>query len=169
MSFFGEGNLFLRFSYLTNSTVTNNIITTSKISTSSIDMLNSSGNYQNITSVKDPVLNQDAATKHYIDLLGISINQITLTSTSGSIINSNVIGSYMITVNTTLNAGPYGPNATFNISKSDPSKCGHIVRLSQSPGSDLSCTLDMNWPAFSGPVLFKTNVNYDGGYYVKNL
>ena len=169
MSFFGEGNLYLQYSYLTNSTATNNIITSSQISTSSINMLNSTGQYQNIINAADPVNRQDVATKNYIDGLGISINQITLTSTIGSVINSNLTGAYMITVNTTLNGGPYGPNATFNISKSDPSKCGHIIRPSSSPGSDYSCSLDINWPAFSGPILFKTNVNFDGGYYVKNM
>jgi hypothetical protein len=169
MSFFGEGNLYLQYSYLTNSTATNNIITTSQINTSSIDMLSSSGQYQNIVNAKDPINRQDVATKNYVDALGISINYITLTSITGSVINSNITGSYMITVNTTLTGGPYGPNATFNISKSDPSKCGHVVRLSSSPGSDNICCLDIRWPANSGPILFKTNVNFDGGYYVKNM
>jgi hypothetical protein len=169
MSFFGEGNLYLQYSYLTNSTATNNIITTSQINTSSIDMLSSTGQYQYITNVHDPNLRQDAATKNYVDALGISINQITLTSTTGTVINSNLTGAYMITVNTTLNGGPYGPNATFNISKSDPSKCGHVVRPSHAPGSDSSCCLDIRWPPNSGPILFKTNVNFDGGYYVKNM
>lgn len=169
MSFFGEGNLFLQSSYLTNSTVTNNIITNSTITTSSLDMLSSSGNYQHITNVKNPIQNQDAATKFYIDSLGISINQIVLTSTIGSIINSNQIGAYNIIVNTTLTGGPYGPNATFHIAKSDPSKCGHVVRLAHSPGTDKICSLDIIWPVNSGPILFKSNINYDGGYYVKNF
>jgi len=169
MSFFGEGNLYLQFSYLGNSTVNNTVITTSQISTSSIDMLSSTGQYQNIINAKDPINRQDVATKNYVDLLGISINEITLTSTTGTLINSNITGAYMITVNTTLTGGPYGPNATFNISKSDPSKCGHVVRPSSSPGSDNVCCLDMRWPPNSGPILFKTNVNFDGGYYVKNL
>lgn len=169
MSFFGEGNLYLQYSYLGNSTVNNTVITGSEIITSSLDMLSATGQYQYITNVHNPNLQQDAATKNYVDLLGISINQITLTSTIGSVINSNIVGAYIITVNTTLTGGPYGPNATFNISKSDPSKCGHVVRQSLSPGSDSSCTLDMSWPAYSGPILFKTNVNYDGSYYVKNL
>jgi len=169
MSFFGEGNLYLQYSYLGNSTVNNTVITSSIIKTSSLDMLSTAGNYQRIINVATPILPNDAVIKNYVDLLGISINQITLTSTTGSVINSNITGSYMITVNTTLNAGPYGPNSTFNISKSDPSKCGHVVRPSSSPGSDNSCCLDMLWPAFSGPILFKTNVNFDGSYYVKNM
>ena len=168
-SFFGEGNLYLQFSYLGNSTVSNTVITTSQISTSTIDMLSSTGQYQNIINAKNPINQQDVATKNYVDSLGISINQITLTSTTGTLINSNITGAYMITVNTTLNSGPYGPNATFNISKSDPSKCGHVVRPSSSPGSDSVCTLDITWPNNSGPILFKTNVNFDGGYYVKIL
>jgi hypothetical protein len=169
MSFFGEGNLYLQYSYLGNSTVNNTIITGSVINTSSLDMLSTSGNYQNITNVAMPINPHDAVIKQYVDNLGISINQITLTSTTGSVINSNITGAYMITVNTTLNGGPYGPNATFNISKSDPNTCGHVVRLSNAPGSDSICCLDMRWPPNSGPILFKTNVNFDGGYYVKNM
>ena len=55
MSFFFEGNGYFSGSYLTNSTTTNNIITASAISTSSIDMLNTAGNYQNITNVAMPI------------------------------------------------------------------------------------------------------------------
>jgi hypothetical protein len=169
MSFFGEGNLYLQYSYLGNSTVNNTVITGSVINTSSLDMLSTAGNYQRITNVATPILPNDAVIKSYVDALGISINEITLTSTTGTLINSNISGAYMITVNTTLTGGPYGPNATFNISKSDPSKCGHVVRPSSSPGSDSSCTLNIRWPPNSGPILFKTNVNFDGGYYVKNM
>ena len=168
-SFFGEGNLYLEYSYLTNSTANNNIITNSVINTSSLSMLNSSGNYQNITNTASPINPNDVAIKSYVDNLGISINQIILTSTSGSLINSNQVGAYVITVNTTFIGGPYGPNAIFNITKSDPSKCGNVAMLSSAPGGDSDCRLHMIWPAYSGPILFKSNVNYDGGYYVKNM
>lgn len=168
-SFFGEGNLYLQFSYLGNSTVHNTIITNSTINTSSIDMLSSTGLYQNITNVNNPVLPQDAATKFYVDALGISITQISLSNTSGTLIGPQQIGAFNITINTTLNSGPYGPNATFHISKSDPSVNGHVVRIASSPGSDAACTLDMLWPPSSGPLLFKTNINFNGGYFVKIL
>jgi len=168
-SFFGEGNLYLQSSYLGNSTVNNTVVTGSQISTSSINMLSSTGQYQNIINAATPINPNDVCIKSYIDALGISITTLTLISTIGSLINSNNTGAYNIIVNTTLNGGPYGPNATFNIAKSDPSKCGHVVRLANAPGSDSSCCLDIIWPSFSGPLLFKTNINYDGSYYVKNL
>lgn len=169
MSFFGEGNLYLQFSYLGNSTVNNTVITGSAINTSSLDMLSTAGNFQRITNAATPILANDVVIKSYVDALGISINEITLISTTGSLIGTQQIGAFNITVNTTLNTGPYGPNATFHISKSDPSKCGHVVRISGSPGSDNVCSLDIIWPSNSRPMLFKTNVNYDGGYFVKIL
>jgi hypothetical protein len=163
MSFFFQGNGFFETSLLTTSSIGNSYITASAISSSSLDMLNTAGNLQNITSVKDPILQQDAATKNYVDSLGININSVTLTSTTGTVI-TNSVGSFIITVN---NLVLNGPCATFNVSKNSPSKYGHIVRTTISPGINPLTLLDLNWPPNSGLLLFKTDISYDGSYQVK--
>lgn len=182
MSFFYEGNAYLEQSYITNSTISNDIITISSINTSSIDMLSSSGNYQNITSVKDPINRQDAATKSYVDSLGIVISDYTLTSTSSTLISTPIItqttsGNVLVTSSTSPNYGSYvltitnlvsgGPSAIFNITKNQTSNCGAVMRTVASPGNDHNCTIDVKWPANSGILLYKTNPNYDGSYRVK--
>jgi hypothetical protein len=164
MSFFFEGNGFFEDSYITNSTTTNNIITNSAISTSSLDMLDSSGNYQNITNVAMPIAPHDAAIKQYVDDLNIRIINHTLNNTTGTVITSDLSGSFVVTVtNLVMN----GPSATFHITKNTPSVCGHIMRHTLSPGITSLTTLDITWPAFSGPILSKSNNSYDGSYKVK--
>lgn len=163
-SFFGEGNFYMDLSILTNSSISNNIITTSQISTCTIDMLSTSGNYQNITNVKNPILNQDAATKSYVDALGISIQNYTLTNTLGSLISTDLSGSFVITVkNLIFN----GPSAIFNITKNEQGICGNVVRTAAAPGTGTSITLDISWPSNSGIILFKNGAQYDGSYKVK--
>ena len=163
-SFFGEGNFYMDASILINSSISNNIITTSQISTCTIDMLSTSGNYQNITNVKNPILNQDAATKSYVDALGISIQNYTLTNTLGSLISTDLSGSFVITVkNLIFN----GPSAIFNITKNEQGICGNGVRTAAAPGTGTSITLDISWPSNSGIILFKNGAQYDGSYKVK--
>jgi hypothetical protein len=73
-------------------------------------------NMQKITSVQNPINPQDAATKNYVDALGICILDINLTGTNFAVIANNVYGpflkgSYTITItNIIFN----GPAATFN-------------------------------------------------------
>jgi len=163
-SFFGEGNFYMSSSVLTNSSTSNNIITTSVITASSIDMLSTTGNFQNIINVKDPILPQDAATKKYIDDLGISIQNYTLSNTLGTLISSNLSGAFVITVkNLVLN----GPSAIFNVTKNEQGNCGHVVRPSASPGTGTRITLDISWPVNTGIILYKNGSQYDGSYKVK--
>ena len=87
-SFFGEGNFYMDSSILTNSSISNNIITTSQIRTCTIDMLSTSGNFQNITNAATPIQPNDVVIKSYVDDLGISIANYTLSNTLGSLISS---------------------------------------------------------------------------------
>lgn len=165
MSFFFEGNGYFSESYLTNSSVTNNIITSSTISTSSIDMLNTAGNYQNITNVDLPINDHDVAIKLYVDNLGILISNYTLTGIYKTNIAPNLKnGSFIVTVTNLMESGPC---ATFNISKNDKRVTGQIVRTSMATGITFLTTLNIQWPIDSGPVLYKSNSNYDGSYRVK--
>ena len=164
--FIFEGNIYGQYCYITNSTLPNNIITNSSINTSSLDMLSSTGQYQNITNAKDPINRQDVATKNYIDALGIVITDITLTGTAGSAISNNYTGSFVITV---TNLVTHGPSAIFNITKNNINECGNIARTVACPGADIVTILDMSWPINSPPLLFKTGVNYDGSYLCKQI
>lgn len=164
MSFFLEGNIYADQSYVVNSSISNSFITKSSIASSSIDMLNTAGNYQNITNAAMPINDHDVAIKLYVDNLGISINDFTLTGTQGTTISSSNSGSFVITVtNLVLN----GPSATFHITKNSPFVCGHIVRHTLSPGVSTNTTLDIRWPVNNGPELFKSDISYDGSYKVK--
>lgn len=164
MSFFFEGNGFFSDSYIINSTVTNNIITQSTISTSRIDMLDTAGNYQNITNVATPINPHDAVIKQYVDDLNIRLKNYDLIGTTGTVLTNDLSGSFVITItNLVMN----GPSATFHITKNTPSVCGHIIRHTLSPGLDFYTTLNIKWPTFSGPILSKNNNSYDGSYRVK--
>lgn len=164
MAFFLEGNIYADQSYIINSSIGNSIIVNSQISSSSIDMLNTAGNYQNITNAAMPINPHDVVIKLYVDNLGISINDFTLTGVQSTTISSSYTGSFIITVtNLVLN----GPSATFHITKNNPDTGGHIVRTTLSPGTSTNTTLNINWPSNNGPQLFKSDINYDGSYRVK--
>lgn len=164
MSFFFEGNGFFSDSYVTNSTTTNNIITRSTISTSSIDMLDTAGNYQNITNVAMPINPHDAVIKQYVDDLNIRLKNYDLSNTTGTLLSNDLSGSFVVTV---TNLVLDGPSATFHITKNSPSVCGHVIRHTLSPGLGSLTSLKITWPAFSGPLLAKSNGSYDGSYKVK--
>jgi uncharacterized protein (DUF39 family) len=163
MSFFFEGNAYLDASYIVNSTTSNNIITTSVITGSTIDMLSTSGNFQNITNAATPIRANDVVIKSYVDALGIVTADYTLVGTTGTLISSNNSGSFVVTV-TNLVLG--GPSAVFNITNNGSTNCGQVMRTVAAPGSD-KCVLDISWPKNTGPILFKSTANYDGSYRVK--
>ena len=163
MSFFFEGNGFFDYSLFSNSSVNNTIITSSAISTSSIDMLNTAGNYQNITNAASPINPHDVAIKLYVDNLGISVNNITLTNTTGTLISNNLYGSFVITV---TNLITNGPSAIFNVTKNNSNVLAHIVRPVMTPGPN-RVTLNIDWPINSGILLYKDKNTFDGSYTVK--
>lgn len=163
MSVFFEGNGFFDGSQLVNSTVSNTTISASSLQACTINMLSPIGNYTPITNVQDPVNNQDAATKFYVDRIGTVFN-ISLTNTDNATLSTNIKGSYMITIsNNVLN----GPSAIFNITKIESYKNPHIVRMTASPGHSTNTFLEISWPPNSSILLRKTNQYFDGSYLVK--
>ncbi len=159
MSTYFEGNAYIDGGQIQHIIVTNASIGNCNITTSTLDM-----NLQNITNVNDPVNNQDAATKKYVDNLDISITNINLTGTSTSVISSSLKGSFIIKVeNLVLN----GPSGVFNVTKSEALRDGHCNRISASPGYNTNITLRVSWPPNSGILLFKTGNDFDGSYKIK--
>jgi hypothetical protein len=159
MSTFFEGNAYIDGGQLQNAIVANTSIGNCSITTSSLDM-----NLQNITNVKDPINNQDAATKKYVDDLGIVISILSLSGTTNTTVSSSLKGSFVIKVeNLILN----GPSGVFNVVKSEAFRDGHCNRIAASPGYNTDTTLRISWPANSGILLRKTGSGFDGSYKVK--
>ena len=158
-SVYFEGNAFIDGGRSQNITITNSSVSNCAITTSSIDM-----NLANITSVRDPVNNQDAATKKYVDDLGIVLSTITLSGISTSQISTQQKGSFVITVtNIVLN----GPSATFHVTKNESSREAHVARITACPGTDTNTFLKISWPPTSGIYLNKTSSSFDGSYKIK--
>jgi hypothetical protein len=149
-----EGNAYIDGGNITTTTIGN-----CSISTSSLDM-----NNENITSVKDPIQSQDAATKQYVDDLGIRFNTVILNGTTENEIFSDQKGSFVITI---TNIVIDGPSAIFNLTKNRQNSQSHIVRTVAAPGSISNTLLQISWPPNSGIMLSKTDNNCDGEYRVK--
>lgn len=161
---FFEGNAYLDNSFIINSTVASSAVFCANITGSTLNMLSTSGNYQNITNVATPILANDAAIKSYVDALGITILDYNLSGTSATLISSELRGSFVITVTNYVNDGP---SAVFNITKNKPVNQGSVQRTVGAPGDDTVTMLDLFWDPNSGISLFKTSNNYNGTYRVK--
>lgn len=154
-----EGNVFIDGGQCQNIIITNSSIGNCNITTSTLDM-----NLKNITNVADPINQQDAATKKYVDDLGIVISTITLSGITNTNISNYSKGSYIITItNLVLN----GPSGIFHVTKNESSQNAHIVRTVASPGLNSNVLLNITWPINSGILLNKTGSNYDGSYKIK--
>lgn len=159
MSVFFEGNAFIDGGQVQNVNVTLSSIGNCNITTSSLDM-----NLRNITSVKDPINPQDAATKKYVDDLDIVLSNVTLIGTTGTLVSSYQKGSYIITIKNDIQGGPSG---VFHLTKNEPHKHPHIARTVATPGESTNITLMIMWPPNSGILLRKTGSSFDGNYKVK--
>jgi len=164
MSVFLEGNAYIDGGQIQNVNIVSTSIGNSKITTSSLDMLSNTGDLQNITNVADPILLQDAATKKYVDDLGINVMNVTLIGTGGSLLKDFLTGSYIVIVN---NVVLNGPSAIFHITKNDQNRHAHIIRTVATPGYSSRNFLKIEWPLNSGIVLSKTASTFDGAYRVK--
>jgi hypothetical protein len=159
LSFSFEGNIYAEDSFVTTSTINNSILTSTTIGNSILDM-----NSRNITSVMDPILQQDAATKNYVDLLGIRIFSITLSGTNTTALTTNVSGCYHIMIrNQVVN----GPSAIFSLTKNETNNYSQIQLINSSPGISSLTQLRLTWPPNSGILLHKTDSNYNGSYNIK--
>ncbi len=164
MSVFFEGNALIDQGQFQSGNITTSTISNCSIIKTSIDMLDSSGNLQFITNVKDPIQPQDAATKKYVDDLGIINQNVTLIGTLGSMISSSLSGSYVITVkNLVIN----GPSAIFNITKNEAFNTAQFARIVSAPGTNSRTALYLKWDVNEPLYLFKNSNLYDGSYSVK--
>lgn len=150
--------------FVSNGVIENGKVRKSQITESSIDMNNGI-----ITSHIEPNNYTDVSNKGYIDKR-IKVFNISLSNTSTSDIklppyNSDIYRGNLI-INIVNISTPDGPNATFNINKSDINNTGVIHRTSTSAGTTTLERLMIIWPANSTPKIYKTGTNYNGIYQI---
>lgn len=149
-----RGNAFLKDSVIQDSQINH-----SSIANSTLDMAN-----QRITSVSEPLVGSDSATKQYVDSLGIRFNDIVLTGVNKSVISTVVRGSFVVTVTNSVQGGP---TAIFNVTKNNSDVAASVTRTAMTPGHDNMTGLDIIWPPSQGIQLYKSTSAYNGNYIIK--
>jgi hypothetical protein len=146
--------------FKSNSYINGGFVKNVEITNSSLDM-----NGSTITSVQDPSLPQDAATKNYVDSLTGYLN-VSLSAQNFSLVSDKLKGSIQLIIEAIVEDGPSG---IFLLSKTKSTKHAHIVRQISSPGdSSEKEQLMVRWDPGSGIELKKTNNGFDGNYSIRN-
>ncbi|RKO84177.1 hypothetical protein BDK51DRAFT_40338, partial [Blyttiomyces helicus] len=127
-------------------------------------------NINNFTTVPEPVIPSDQASKDYVDTQIRNTMDIKFVRTSVRLIDdkySDVImlrsGSYSISV---ISNVPGGPTALFHVSKNALSAEPNIVRVTSSSSRPDDTFLELIWPPNKMIALRKTCFFYDGEYIV---
>lgn len=147
---------------LDGTSIKNMQIKTSFISSSSLDM-----NLQNITSVKDPIQVQDAATKKYVDtVIASAFNVYSITLTGSNFADAIALqpGAYTVSIKAVSLSG--APTANWSIAKASNDGDTSIFRMASVPSSTGE-TLDIVWHPNAPLRVRKTGTNYDGLYNVR--
>lgn len=128
-------------------------------------------NHRAIDNVLDPVTNQQAATKKYVDTKtenGGRIFTVHLYGTAPALALVNEAGAMFVSVTSSI---PEGPSAIYAMCKTANSTA--IVRgnrIASSPGHDTGEVLIVTWDGSDGAVyLSKSGTSYDGEYALKVL
>ena len=144
------------------------LLTQCSINSTAIDM-----NFHPITSVRNPVQPQDAATRWYVDSRIDEFSStldnpyagylVTLSGMESTDIANLRPGSYMVTV-TPMKDGY--PTALFAVSKSSIYSEGHIFKVTGVSGTYTPEQLELLWPPGNVLKLRKTGPGFDGEYVV---
>ncbi len=119
-----------------------------------------------ITSVGDPLDNQDASTKRYCDTNSDAVIPKFLVNLSGTTLAtaySMLTGTFTIKV---MGQTLTSPCAVFSVSKSTSSSHPQVNRVSASPGAVGPTNLVLDWPVGGNILVGKTTASYDGTYLV---
>ena len=142
-----------------NVNISGRAVQSTAITTSTIDM-----NAKPITSVADPTLPQDAATKYYVDAMQPDVSVIL---TDDQFVNVPVTlkpGSLIICVSSTISGNP---TSTFSVSKSSLTSTGaSVMRITGTNGIITHEQLQLQWPPGSNVQIRKTGMGSVGTYVV---
>ena len=144
-----------------NAKITGGTIDNVAITDSTIDM-----NNNQITTLGDPILEQDAVNLRFLNTM-IQKKVVSLSGTAFSVVETITRGAFNISIfpDETTSA-INGPAATFSVSKSKSSKHMGCMRMTSAPADITKEQLELQWLPNSSLELKKTNTNSNGDYCV---